>query len=288
MFENQTRKYPLSSSSRKETGTLKPRLVAILLATFFVTFAVTESNPTFSVSASPDATQTIFLPVASSGYYEGAHLDGIAGRIFTQGGPASKIKLDLHLYTVSTDEVVDTTTTDNTGYYFFANVDSLGKDERYYVSFGQNDTNPDYVYFWYGPFIDSFNKGDNVFGGSFDIADVPLESPISGAVKTLPVVFRWEKRGVPGDTYRLVIIDFDQDVYWRTFDLGDVDSFTMTGLATGMAFDKQYAWYIEVYSSSDSYGESFMLNDIKLLRPSSQQRLFSEDMFIPGFGRGGR
>jgi hypothetical protein len=288
MFENQTTKYPQPSNKRKDIRISKTYLVAIFLVTIIAIFATITRYTTSSVSAGPNATQTIYLPVASSGYYEGAHLDGIAGRIFAQGKPAVKIKLNLHLYGVSTDEVVSTTTTNDTGYYFFSEVDSLGKNESYYVSFGQNDTNPDYVYFWYGPFIDSFTKGDNVFGGSFDIADVPLKSPESGVVRTFPVVFRWEKRGLPGDRYRLVIIDYDEDVYWRTVDLGDVNSFTMNGLAPGMAFNKQYSWYIEVYSAPDSYGESFMENEIKFLRPSSQQKSFSEDVFIRGSGRGGR
>jgi hypothetical protein len=289
MFKNQTTKSLQQSSKRKEIKILKTYLVAILLVTIIATFAIIAHYTTSSVSASPNAAQTIFLPVTSSGYYEGAHLDGIAGRIFAQGKPAVEVNLDLRVYTdLESSDLVATKPTDKTGYYFFSNVDSLETDETYYVRFGPNTTNPKYVYSWYGPPIESFKKGDNVFGGRFDIADVQLESPETGVVKSFPIVFRWEKRGLPGDTYRLVIIDYNEDVYWRTHDLGDVDSFTMNGLALGMAFNKQYSWYIEVYSASDSFGESFMEHEIKFLRPVSQQKSFSEDVFIPGSGRGGR
>ncbi|MFN2117746.1 MAG: hypothetical protein ACK2U0_17030 [Candidatus Promineifilaceae bacterium] len=287
MFNKGTQKYLKSENMRNEQGFSKPHLVVILLLSLFAIIAASTYSPTSSAAADSSVSQPIFLPTIVRGYY-GAADEGIAGRISAQGEAAANIKLDLRLLNGSTDEVVDSTTTDEYGYYSFTKADSLGEGEKYYVSFGQNTVNPDYVYFWYGPYIDHFNQGENVFGGSFDIADTPLRTPKSGATEALPITFRWEKRGIPGDSYRLVIIDFEQNIYWRTIDLGDVDNLTIYYLETGMLYNKQYAWYIEVYSSPDSYGESFMIHDIKFLPPTTQQKSISENLFMPGSGRGGR
>ena len=290
MFDNQNWKGSKSSREQEEFSKNKRHLVVFLLAALLVILALTVRPGINSAIAESTANQTTFLPVTSSGYFEGSHLEGISGRVYAYGKPAAETKLELRHNDGSTWTVVKSVKTSDAGYYFFDDIDSLGPNEQYYVSFGRNETNPDFVYFWYGPIIDSFKKGDVVFGGSFDIADMPLKSPASGTTATLPVNFRWEKRGLPGDTYRLVVIDLAEDVFWRTFDLGDVDSFTLNGLAPDMVFGKQYAWYIEVYMGPDSFGESYMINDIKFLRPSpqSQSKAISEDIFIRSSGRGGR
>lgn len=90
----------------------------------------------------------------------------------------------------------------------------------------------------------------------------------------------------------MVVIDLDEDIFWRTFDLGDTDSFELRVLAPDMRYNKQYAWYVEVYAEPDSFGESFMLNDITFMPPSATARLgpgtAEEHPFVAGGRRGGR
>jgi hypothetical protein len=106
----------------------------------------------------------------------------------------------------------------------------------------------------------------------------------------LPITFSWQKRGIPGDTYRLIILDLEEDIFWRSFDLGDVDSYTLNAPAPDMNYNKQYAWYVEVYSEPDSFGESFQVNDIILLPALAQQGVVAPEnsAFMSGTGRGGR
>jgi hypothetical protein len=155
-----------------------------------------------------------------------------------------------------------------------------------------NDTDPDRVYTWYGPIIDTYRKGDRVPGGDFDIADVPLNKPSEGTVSQLPLTFDWDKRDLAGETYRLAIVDLEEDVFWRTFDLGDVDEFELRALAPDILYNKKYSWYIEVYVGPDSFGESFEAREITFLPPdppaSPSTDAAAAHPFEQMTGRGGR
>ena len=258
-------------------------LVAVLAAVLISSAVI--ANPLDNSDESQ-----LYLPVTMAGFFDGSSLDGISGKVLVKGQAVGNIALDLRHYDGENWSIVDSVETNDLGYYQFEDADSLAPGEEYYVSYGQNETDPGHVYFWYGPILEEYSKGDKAFGGSFDIADVPLVSPDSGAEAALPVTLSWEKRDLPGETYRLVIIDFDEDVYWRTFDLGNVSSYTLNSLAPGMKFNRQYAWYVEVYMGPDNFGESFMVNDIKFKRNNIQQTddLNSNDAFSRGYERGGR
>lgn len=215
-----------------------------------------------------------FLPATLSGYYQGIEVNpgGISGNVTVDGKPTADIPLDLYFNDGNDWSIADSTQTDSKGYYSFVNIKSLLLGEKYFVSFGPNESNPDLVYNWYGPLIEDYQEGDRILGGDFDLADVRLVSPESGFVGQLPIMFEWERRNLNGETYRVVVIDFGEDIFWPTFDLGDVDSFVLNLLAPDMLYNRQYSWYLEVYMGPDNYGESYMLNDIKFLPPSATTR----------------
>lgn len=289
MFDNQAWKRSMSISGREMNPTSSRNLLIILLICLFVLPIIIIGLTATAANADSSVDEYIFMPVTLNGYFEGSHQEGIAGRVLAYGAPLANTKLDLYQRKIGSDwKIVKSTTTNEAGYYFFGDASSLGPEEEYYVGFGPNESNPKHVYFWYGPIIATYKQGQSVPGGNFDIADVPLLAPASGTVDTLPINFRWEKRGLSGDSYRLVIIDFNEGVFWRSVNLGDVDSFTLNSLAPGMEFGKKYDWYVEVYMGPENFGESYMINEIIFLQATTQQKSISEDVFTLGSGRGGR
>jgi hypothetical protein len=239
------------------------------------------------VAASRDSValnQLIYLPIVLESYPP-----DISGRVTFKGAPAAAIALDLYFNNGSDWSVITSTTTDSSGAYRFSGIASLQPGQEYYVRYGPNESNPDYVYSWYGPLIKNYTSGDSVSGGVFDIADVRLLSPAPGANAGLPVTFTWEQRDKVRSTYRVALLDLDNGDYWVTNNLGDVGSVTINTLPPEIRPGRDYGWYVEVYQGPDSFGESFMLNDIRFKatavqhgRPGSETSLFTQvDRTVP-------
>ena len=125
--------------------------------------------------------------------------------------------------------------------------------------------NPLYVTRWQTASITAYTSGSTVPGGDFDIANVILLSPPPDAATALPVTFTWQPRGIPGDTYRLAFFDMATDDYWYTADLGNVGSYTATGLWQGAVYGKEYGWVVWVFNGPDSFGESYYIRAITFL-----------------------
>lgn len=158
---------------------------------------------------------------------------------------------------------------------------SLGADQLYYVRYGPNTADPRYLYDWYGPDITSYTAGESVPGGDFDIANVELLSPDSGAVVTLPTTFTWRRRGLAGDSYGWSLFDPAGDDWWWTGDLGDVSGFTLTGLPEGATYGKEYGWDVWVFRGPDSYGSSFYYHAVTFSASAAET-------VMPPLGREGR
>ena len=201
-------------------------------------------RPTATPTTTPTATPTA-TPSGPTGIY---------GRITYNNVPRSDVKLTLRRYKGTDETTIATTYTDKQGRYSFKGASSLPSGYTYYVRFGPNATNDDYMYVWYGPDIKSYHSGDVVHGGDFDIADTRPLSPPNQATRSLPVTFTWDKRAYSADTYRYLLFDVDTDKSWLTDDLGNTGSVTITGLPSDVQRNKAYGWNPVVYNGSDSFG----------------------------------
>lgn len=229
---------------------------------------VVSGGPTPTPTATPEGTHTP-TPTATSTHTPTAtptptHTPtpvstpppGIHGRVTYNGAAASGVELDLRFFG-SDWSTKDTTTTDDGGRYYFIGSPSLGPGQTYYVRYGFNATQPDYLFAWYCPDITSYTAGESIPGGDFDIANVNMLSPDPDATVTLPQTFTWQLRGLEGDTYRWGLFDPGGLDAWWTDDLGDVDSFTLTALPGGAVYGKEYGWEVWVCHGPDSCGSSF-------------------------------
>jgi hypothetical protein len=194
------------------------------------------------------------------------------------------VALSLRRYDDTNDEEVATTVAGSDGRYAFTGMPSLPAGAAYYVRYGPNSTDPSRVYTWYGPDVTSYTAGANVAAGDFDIANVVLLSPAPGATVTLPATFTWQRRGVSGDTYQVLFADPETDDWWQTSDLGDVGSYTLSGLGEGMVYDKAYYWLIRVFRGPDSYGYSYYMRSVTFQAAADASPAAADLMRMSGSG----
>jgi hypothetical protein len=213
---------------------------------------VVRNYPPVTVTPTPTPSPTPTPTATPSG-------SGIYGKVTYNGAPAAGLALDLRHWNGASYSTQATTTTASDGGYSFTGVPSLPSGHSYYVRYvnGNITNNPNYVSGWYNADIESYNAGDNVPGGDFDIANVQLSSPGNNYSSALPITFQWDKRAVAGDTYAFGMFDLSTGEEWDTNDLGSVSSFTLTSLPSGANFGQQYGWYVIVYKGTSSYGGSY-------------------------------
>jgi len=227
------------------TPTVSPTPNATPLARTAYLPLILKSSPPPTATPTPTMTPTA-TPTASP--------SGIYGRVTFNNGPGAGIKLELRKYNDTDESLVATAYADSKGEYQFQGVPALPAGYKYYVRFGPNSANDQFVYLWFGPDIPSYHSGAAVHGGDFDIANVQITSPANKATKSLPVAFAWNKRPAATDTYRWILFDLDTGTNWRTEDLGYVAGVTITGLPDEVQRGKAYGWYPRPYHGSDSFG----------------------------------
>ena len=244
------------------TFTSTPTATLTATSTVAPTFTPTSTpSPTATPSQTPTQTPTAALsPTPTVTPTSGPA--GIYGQVTYGGDPISGIPLLLRRRNGSSTTTVATTNTVAQGRYLFAGVPALGANQVYYVWFGTNNTNNMFVSNWYGPDITSYGAGKSQPGGDFDIGNVRLLSPAANATVPLPTTFSWQLRNVGGDTYRWTMYDPNSNNDWITNDLGNVDSFTLSGLPPNAAYGKPYRWLVFIYRGSDSFGISFYYRSV--------------------------
>ena len=190
----------------------------------------------------------------------------ILGHVRDGGVVASNVILELRRLNLDTyaDSLVDTKTTDPSGYFAFTNQPSLVAQEVYYVKYS-NPGNPARLWRWYTRALSTYTFGSIVNIGDFDIADVQLDQPMSGASVTLPRTFYWIVRpATPWDSYEFDLYEGCDNcaLFYTDPPLGYVGSYSLTALPPGFHNGTQYWWEIWVYNPDGSYGISFNTNAV--------------------------
>ncbi len=229
-------------------------LLRLVLLAALVASAILMSGPAWGGTI---LTEFTYLPVLQQ------PPAGIFGRVTVGGVPAGGVSLDLLFYDGSDFYLDATTTTDSNGEFLFANVPSLNVGEAYLVWFF-NDTNPSRLSYWTTRVLETYDIGDAVNIGEFDVADIELLDPVPEAGVALPYTFRWNVRPTsPTDSYYLTLYEYETgDPYASTDLLGYVGSFTVGDLPSGFSTDTWYVWGVGAYAPDGGFGEAYWVHDV--------------------------
>jgi 5-hydroxyisourate hydrolase-like protein (transthyretin family) len=183
---------------------------------------------------------------------------GINGRLTQNGGGAGGVMLQLRYFDGSAWSTRLTTTTQTDGRYVIISAPTLAAGQKYYVRYQNVSQVEGRLFLWSTQTLTAYLAGSNVDLGSFDIADVPLNSPAGGAVVTLPTQFTWTRRAsTPTDSYGIEISDpSDYSPRWLSALVGYNQAYTLNGLPTGLSIQTQYAWDVIIYAPNGGSGVS--------------------------------
>ncbi|HUF38538.1 MAG TPA: hypothetical protein VMN57_08445 [Anaerolineales bacterium] len=227
----------------------------ILLPVFIIFFAVQGTALALDrekTSAGLDF--FIYLPIVQRNFPPGIH-----GVVTSNGSAAANVFLELRFYNGTSWSTSATTTTDSNGMFIFLNPPKLLANQLYYVLFPNSTDNTSQLAAWGTAVLDSYDGGP-VHIGDFDIADIVLVAPVSGASVALPRQFTWQKRSAtPTDSYEFNLTDFaDGDPwFWTDPPLGYVDSYNLTSLPGDFESDFFYVWFMFVYDNQGGFGISY-------------------------------
>ena len=232
--------------------TTTPTATPIWTPTFTPTPTQTATpSPTRTPTRTPTATSTptrTATPTTTS-----TPGRGIYGRLTYQGQAAPNIPLSLLRWGDWT--TIATTVTDSSGAYSFTNVPTLPPG-TYTVRFWNDSHDERYLLRWDGRDITSYNMGDTVFGGNFDLANISLVSPVEGATVSIPVTFDWDARGISGDQYGWLIKNPNEPYVLASGPLGTSTEYTLESPPLGLKYGIDYIWYIEVLNGDNGFGLS--------------------------------
>lgn len=180
----------------------------------------------------------------------------LTGTVTDNGITVGGTEIQLQFYNGSIWSTYATTTTDASGNYQFLYPPLLGGEQSLYILWFNNDNNASRLASWSCFSVTWFTTEPSAYQCNFDLDNVDLLSPISGATVSLPSTFIWSQRFSPTESYELNLADIsDYNSYWWTGPLGYVDRYTLNGLPSGFVPDQQYDWWMWVYGP-DGYGIS--------------------------------
>jgi len=204
-----------------------------------ILFGMDTSFQLNEISFNPVNVYRAYLPKVS----KPAPSKGIFGKVTYNGQPMYYATVTLRMYRGDTWGGLAYTHTDKDGNYAFKNMPGLHEGEAYGVWF-ENSHNSDYLSLWSTPLIKSYETASEEDMGVFDIANISLTTPVSGANVALPYSFQWNVRpNSPIDSYQFNLFDPNDgypDVF--TSPLGYVNSFTMTSLPPEFYVDRYWTY----------------------------------------------
>jgi hypothetical protein len=208
--------------------------------------------PTATPSPTPTPTP-IINPVTS--YYmpealNAAAFPGITGQVLYNGVPVGGIQVTLRKHDASLNTWNDAAfyTTHSDGRFFFKEMPALDSGDIYYVYYKNESLTTGRLWFWATRYITSYVYGSAVNLGTFDIADVRLDSPFNGTVDALPTTFAWTRRAaVPSDSYAFHLYDYTDSIpEFISASLGYTNSYTLNTLPTSFYPNTTYHWDLYV------------------------------------------
>jgi hypothetical protein len=216
----------------------------------------TEPTPSDTpvTTEEPTGGDLVFLPFLTK------PCTGICGRVTENGFPVSNITLDLRFFDGVNWSTIDTIQTGSNGIFSFCDAPSLYPGEVYYVLYLNDSSVSDRMWGWGTRDLTNYTSGSTVEIGEFDLEDIILVSPASGAHISLPHTFQWIRRSAsPSDNYEFHLYDFsDDEPHFSSYPrLGYASAYALPYLPVGFANDTQYAWDIWVYSPDGGSGVSY-------------------------------
>ncbi len=213
-------------------------------------------------SASPNANRIVYLPAI----LRSRPFAGLFGFVTDNGQPAPGVGLELVFFNGATWSVRATATTEADGYYSFPSAPSLSAGQAYYVRY-DNPGNSARLAIWYTRLLEEYRAGTTMRIGSFDIANITLSAPASGAGVYVPVTFSWVPRpGSPSDSYALDIFELDDgEPEFYTPPLGYVSSYVVQDVPAGFVTGNRCGWFVLVHGSEDGLGISYYYRMVTFL-----------------------
>lgn len=191
---------------------------------------------------------------------------GIYGKVLLSGQNAANITINLILRNVGVgSSILLTTTTDTQGNYAFTSAPSLANNQIYYVRYLNRSFTNDHIYLWQTGGVPTYQAGAEVKVPTFDIADIPLVSPLGGS-SPLPLTFQWQVRpNTPSDSYEFNLFNANRSLWFYTYPaLGYVSSHTLNTLPTDFTFNQTYYWEMWVYSEDGGTGISLGTGEVTI------------------------
>ena len=187
-------------------------------------------------------------------------MPGLYGRVNLGGAPAGGVQLELRYFSGSAWTTRAMTTTNGDGAYLFGGLPSLAAGQQYYVRYQNMAQTTGRLFLWGTPSVFTYTTGASVDMGAFDIADIPLVNPPSGAAIGLPYTFQWTRRpATTDDSYVFeVYAPDDYSPRWLSQLMGYTDAYWLSRLPPSFGLHTTYAWDVIVVSPDGGSGVSRM------------------------------
>jgi hypothetical protein len=203
------------------------------------------------------------------------------GRVTINGQPAAGRTVTMRYWNGSAYSNWASVTTDANGRYAFRNINlpPIGGGKDFYVRWTNDTQTPGYLAAWYC--ADVVGAPTDLYTCNMEIGDVTLADPPGGSTINLPYIFRWDRRSLTTDSYRVEFNSATFEQRYITAPLGYVSQWQMTNLPGTMVVGTQYFWGIRVHGPN-GYGESRLLRSVRFNDTSSPPLAGESGEDLPG------